>query len=67
MHKDDISEEAANLQVQEAIASGVDILITHCVLSEHVLSMAAHEIARQTGKRIMIRNLNDVLCRSERA
>lgn len=56
-----LSNTIAKKRIQQAIDTGVDILVTSCPTCEQVLKKAATEIGQQEGKTIAVRSIEDII------
>ena len=61
MSDQSLSDDIAKKRIQEAIETDTEILITSCPTCEQVLKKAAQEIAESGGKRITVRNIEDIV------
>ncbi|MEF8879831.1 MAG: (Fe-S)-binding protein [Candidatus Thermoplasmatota archaeon] len=61
MTDQDLSNDIAKKRIHEALETGVDMLITSCPTCETTLKKAAQEISESEGRRISVRNIEDII------
>lgn len=63
MSDQSLSDDIAKKRIGEAIETDVETLVTSCPTCEQVLKKAAQEIAESGGRRITVRNIEDIIWR----
>jgi Fe-S oxidoreductase len=61
MTDQDLSLDISKKRIQEAIDTGVDVLVTSCPTCEQVLKKAATVINEEKGKNMTIRSIEDII------
>jgi Fe-S oxidoreductase len=56
-----LSNTIAKKRIQQALATGVDTLVTSCPTCEQVLKKAATEVGENEGKTIAVRSIEDII------
>ncbi len=56
-----LSDQIALNRIREALDTGADTLVTSCPTCEQVLKKAAKEIQEKEGKKIKVRNIEDII------